>query len=121
VAGEDPKTKEIDVFRLLSHRDVILLMVFSSVSDVHAWLFAPSSIESSGKQLHVGLDATFKPVRLSLRPSKTGEECCSDNSPDAKNLALGRESGTSMAVGGGEGNEEMSPNESRDSGMVGEC
>ena len=95
-------------------------MVFS-VSDVHARLFAPSSIESSRKQLDVRLDATFKPVSLSLRPSKTREECCSDNSSDAKNLALGRESGTSMAIEGGEGDEEKSPNESRDSGMVEVC
>jgi hypothetical protein len=120
VAGEDPQTEEMDAFRLLSHRDLILLMGFS-VNVVHAQLFAPSSIQSSKKRLDGGLGAASKPVRLSLRPSETGEECCSDNSSDATNLALGRESGTSMAVEGGEGDEEKSLNESRDSGVVGEC
>ena len=99
--------------------DLILLMGFS-VSDKHARLFAPSSIESSRKRLDGGLDATSKPVRLSLRPSETGEERCSDNSSYAKHLALGRENGTSMTVEGGEGVEEKSLNESRDSEMVGE-
>ena len=39
----------------------------------------------------------------------------------AKNLAPGHVSGASMAVEGGEGDEEKSPNESRDSGMVEVC
>jgi len=74
----------MDAIRLLFHRDSMLLMGFR---EVLVQLFAPSSIESSGKRLDGGLDAASKLVKLSLRPSEAGEECCSDDSLDAKNLA----------------------------------
>ena len=101
VAGELPGTKEMDAFRLLSHRDLMLLMGFSA-SDVLVGLFAPSFIdsESSEKRLDGGLDAASKPVKLSSRPSEAGEGCRSDDSSDAKNSVLCCGSSTSMDTEG---------------------
>jgi len=61
VAGELPETKEMDAFRLLFHRDLMLLTGFSA-SDVLVGLFAPSFVdsESSEKRLDGGLDAASK-------------------------------------------------------------
>ena len=99
--GQEAVVEEMDAFRLLLHGDLILLTGFSA-SDVLVGLFAPSFIESesSEKRLEGGLDAASKPVKLSLRPSEAGEECFSDDSSDAKNLALCCGSGTSMDAEG---------------------
>ena len=69
MAGELPETKEVDAFRLLFHRDLMLLPGFR---EVLVRLFAPSSqaIELCEKQLDGGLDAESKTVRLPLRSSE---------------------------------------------------
>ena len=100
VAGEVPETKDMDTFRLLFHKDLMLL---TGLSEVLVRLFAPapSSIESSEKRLDGGLDAVSKLVRLSLRPSEAEEGCCSDDCSGVKSLALGCGSGgTSKDVDG---------------------
>ena len=84
VAGELPETKDIDAFRPLFHRDLMLLTGFS---EVLPRLFPSSSIESSEKRLDGGLDAVSKLFRLSLRPSEAREDRRSDDGSDV-NLAL---------------------------------
>ena len=71
MAGELPETKEMGAFRLLIHRDLMLLTGFR---EVLVRIFALSSIELSEKRLDGGLDAASKPVKLYLRPSEAGEE-----------------------------------------------
>ena len=99
MAGELPETKEIDAFRPLFHRDLMLLTGFS---EVLPRLFASSSMESSEKRLDGGLGAASKLLRLSLRPSEAREDRCSDDGSGVKNLALscGSGSGTSKDVEG---------------------
>ena len=84
LAGEDPETNEMDTFRYLFHRDLVI-----QCSHILDRLFAPSFIdsESSAKRLDGGLDAAPKPVRPSLRQREAIERCCPGDSSDGTNLA----------------------------------
>jgi hypothetical protein len=81
-----PEPEEIDNFRLLFHRDLILL---TGLSEALIRLFLPSSVESSEKRLDGGLDAApMVLARLSLRLCET-EARCSGGTSTAEYLVMG--------------------------------
>jgi hypothetical protein len=81
-----PEPEEIDTFRLLFHKDLMLL---TGLSDALIRLFLPSSVESSEKRLDGGLDAaSMVLVRLSLRLCET-EARCSGGTSTAEYLVMG--------------------------------
>lgn len=81
-----PEPEEIDTFRLLFHKDLMLL---TGLSDALIRLFLPSSDESSEKRLEGGLDAgSMVLARLSLRLCET-EPRCSGGTSTAEYLVMG--------------------------------
>jgi hypothetical protein len=116
-----PDPEEIDSFRLLFHRDLMLL---TGLSEALIRLFLPSSVESSEKRLDGGLDAASMVLaRLSLRLCET-EARCSGGTSTAE--YLGCWSGLSKSGEGWddddgvEGKEGYRPKGSGDSGIMGE-
>lgn len=84
-----PELEEIDAFRPLFHRDLMLL---TGLSEALIRLFLPSSDESSEKRLDGGLDAASMVLaRLSLRLCKPEVRCSGGTST----VVMGRASGLS--------------------------
>jgi hypothetical protein len=83
-----PEPEEIDTFRLLFHRDLILL---TGLSEALIRLFLPSSVESSEKRLDGGLDPAsivLARLSLSLRLCET-EARCSGGTSTAEYVVMG--------------------------------